>query len=314
VKDVAVATATTAADGTVTVAKVPVTATVLEIRAEGYAPVDVQIKAGRTATVFAATLVKQLPPPPPPTRQITGLVRDSASGKVLAGATVKVQGTELVAQSDADGYFALSGVAAADVVLEVSAADFGTAAVAVPAQEGTAKVSLTSTAPAPVEAPKTRALRGKLTDENNEPVIGAVVKVVGTEQAAFTDENGNFQIEGLPLAEVILEATAESYETNRIIALPSVAEVTAILKASTSGEVVFIEGRAPAILKSNAASSASVVKAQDLTRVTAQTMESAMTGKVAGANFQTNSGAPGGGQQARFRGISTINEIGRAHV
>ncbi len=307
VKDVPAVTALTAADGTVTVAKVPVTAIVLEVRAEGFAPVDVQLKAGRTAVVFAATLVKQLPPPPPPTRTITGLVRDSVSGKVLANATVKVQGTELAVQSDADGYFSITGVAVADVVIEVSATDFGTSAVTVPTADGTAKVSLTSTAPATAEAPTSRALRGKLTDDSGEPVIGAVVKVVGTEQAVFTDENGAFQLDNLPLAEVILEAEAENYQTNRIIALPTVAEVTAILKASTTGEVVFIEGRAPAILKTNSAGSASVVKSQELTRVSAQTMESAMVGKVAGANFQSNSGAPGGGQQARFRGISTIN-------
>jgi TonB-dependent starch-binding outer membrane protein SusC len=306
VKDLATATATTAVDGTVTV-KIPVTAVVLEVRAEGYAPVDIQLKAGRAATVFAATLVKQLPPPPPPTRAITGLVRDSLTGKVLAGATVKVQGTEIAAQSDADGYFSLTGVAATDVVLEVSAAEFGTAAITVVAAEGTAKIALTSTAPPPVEAPTSRALRGKLTDANNEPVVGAVVKVVGTELAAFTDENGAFVIEGLPLSEVILEASAENYEINRIIALPTVAEVAAVLKETTSGEVVFIEGRAPAILKSNAASSASVVKGADLTRVSSQTMEGAMTGRVAGSNFQSNSGAPGGGAQARFRGISTIN-------
>ncbi|MEZ4361819.1 MAG: SusC/RagA family TonB-linked outer membrane protein [Kofleriaceae bacterium] len=297
----------TIADGTVTVTKVPVKATVLEVRAEGYAPVDVQLKAGRGNTVFAATLVKQLPPPPPPTRTIAGLVRDAVSGKALAGATVVVQGTELSAQSDADGYFTIADVALADVVLEISAADYGTAAVTVPTAERTAKVALTSLTPPPEAAPTTRTLRGKLTDENGTPVPGAVVKVLGTENTVFTDENGDFQFEGLPLTEVILEAEADSYETNRIIALPTIAEVSGVLKFATGGEQIFIEGRAPAIVKSNAASSASVVKSEELTRVSSGTMEGAMAGKVAGANFQTNSGAPGGGQQVRFRGISTIN-------
>lgn len=306
VKDAAAATAQSAADGKVTVTKVPVTAVVLEVRAEGYAPVDVQIAAGRTPAVFAATLVKVAPPAPPPTRSITGLVRDSVTGKVLANATVKIQGTEISAQSDADGYFALSGVALSDVVIEVSAVDFGTAAVTVPATDGTAKVALTSTIPA-VEAPTTRALRGKLTDESNEPVIGAVIKVVGTDKTALTDENGAFQVDGLPLAEVIIEAEADGYEVQRIIALPTVAEVVGVLKFSAASEQIFIEGRAPAILKSNAGSSAAVVKSTDLTRVTAQTIEGSLSGKVAGANIQSNSGAPGGGAQIRLRGISTIN-------
>ncbi len=307
VKDVPAATGTSGADGAVTIAKAPVGALVLEVRAEGYAPVDLQIKAGRAPAVFAATLVKVLPPPPPPTRSITGLVRDNLTGKALPGATVKVQGTELAAQTDADGYFALAGVAVADVVLEVSAADYGTSAIALGAQDGTAKVALTSSSAPPPEAPTTRAVRGKITDENGDPVIGAAVSVVGSDKSALTDENGAFQIDGLPLTEITLQAAAETFEEKNILVLPTVAEVAAILKSSGGGEQIFIEGRAPAILKSNAASSASVVKAQDLTRVSSQTLDGAMTGKIAGSNIQSNSGAPGGGTQVRLRGISTIN-------
>ncbi|MBK7534335.1 MAG: SusC/RagA family TonB-linked outer membrane protein [Myxococcales bacterium] len=307
VKDAPTATGTTGADGTVTIAKAPVGALVLEVRAEGYAPVDLQIKAGRAPAVFAATIAKVLPPPPPPVRAITGLVRDGLTGKALPGATVKVQGTEISAQADADGYFALSGVAIADVVLEVSAADFGTAAVTVAAQDGTAKIALTSTAPPPPEAPTSRAVRGKLTDENGEPVIGAAISVIGSDKTALTDENGAFQLEGLPLTEVTLQSQAENYEAKNILVLPTVAEVAAILKTSVQGEQIFIEGRAPAILKSHSSSSSSVVKAQDLTRVSSQTVEGALAGKIAGSNIQSNSGAPGGGNQIRLRGISTIN-------
>jgi TonB-dependent starch-binding outer membrane protein SusC len=303
----AAAPAVTIADGTVTVAKVPVGAVVLEVRAEGYSPVDIQLKPGRGNTVFAATLVKIAPPPPPPTRAVAGLVRDAATGKPLVGAQVKVQGTELVAATDADGYFSLAEVGNTDVVLEVSAPEYGAAAITVPVSERTAKVDLTSLAPAAPVAATTRSLRGKVTDETGNDVVGAVVKVVGTENAAFTDENGAFTIEGLPLSEVILEVDGEGYETNRIIALPSIAEVTGVLKFKAGGEQIFIEGRAPAIVKSNAASSASVVKSEDLSRVSSSTLEGALAGKVSGSNFQSNSGAPGGGQQARFRGISTIN-------
>lgn len=301
------ATGLSAADGSVSLPRAPVGEFVLEVRAEGYAPLDLQMKAGRTPAVFAATLVKILPPPPPPTRSVSGLVRDSVSGKPVAGAVVKVQGTELSAQTDADGYFSLAGVALADVVMEIGAADYGTAAVTLAAQDVTVKVGLVTLAPPAPEAPQTRAVRGKLTDANGEPVIGAVITVVGSSLSALSDENGAFQLDGLPLTEVTLQVAAESYQEKNVLVLPTVADVTAVLQETVAGEQIFVEGRAPAILKSHSASSSSVVKAQDLTRVTAQTMESALAGKIAGSNIQSNSGAPGGGAQIRLRGISTIN-------
>src|SRR6187200_1236876 len=59
-------------------------------------------------------------------------------------------------------------------------------------------------------------------------------------------------------------------------------------------------------MKTNLANGASVVNDRDLNRVSSQTLDSAMVGKVSGANIQSNSGAPGGGTQLRLRGISTI--------
>src|SRR5262249_56286707 len=48
-------------------------------------------------------------------------------------------------------------------------------------------------------------------------------------------------------------------------------------------------------------------KGEDVSRATADTVEDALQGKLAGANIQSNSGAPGGGVQMRLRGVSTIN-------
>lgn len=138
-------TTTAGADGTFTLAKVPVTDLVVQVSAEGYVAVEIPVKAGRGNTVFAASLSKQLPPPPPPTRAITVLVRDSATNQGLANATVKVQGTEITAQTDADGLFVLTGVGAGDVVLDITAADHNPSSVTVSAAESTTKVALTST-------------------------------------------------------------------------------------------------------------------------------------------------------------------------
>jgi TonB-linked SusC/RagA family outer membrane protein len=49
-----------------------------------------------------------------------------------------------------------------------------------------------------------------------------------------------------------------------------------------------------------------VVTAEDVTKVAAPTIESSLTGRVAGVNLQSNSGAPGGGIQMQIRGNNTI--------
>src|SRR4029434_10387375 len=93
----------------------------------------------------------------------------------------------------------------------------------------------------------------------------------------------------------------------RILQVPPETETVDVPLGLSKGEQIVIEGRAPVIVRQNLANGASVVDDKDLNRVSAQTLDSAMTGKLPGANLQANSGAPGGGAQLRLRGISTIN-------
>jgi iron complex outermembrane recepter protein len=159
-------TATADANGAFSLAKAPVTDLVIQVSAEGYVAVEIPVKAGRGNTIFAASLSKQLPPPPPPSRAVTVLVRDSATGQGLANATVKVQGTEITATTDADGLVILPGVAAADLVLDISAIDHNPSSVTVATADASAKVALTSSiAAAPTPDPATPPPAPALTDE-----------------------------------------------------------------------------------------------------------------------------------------------------
>jgi iron complex outermembrane recepter protein len=159
-------TATADANGAFTLAKAPITDLVVQVSAEGFVAVEIPVKAGRGNTIFAASLSKQLPPPPPPTRAITVLVRDSATNAGLANATVKVQGTEITATTDADGLVILNGVNSADVVLDISSTDHNPSSVTVAAAETSSKVALTSTvAAAPVPAEPVPPPAPALTDE-----------------------------------------------------------------------------------------------------------------------------------------------------
>jgi iron complex outermembrane recepter protein len=182
-------TATAGADGTFTLAKVPVTDLLIQVSAEGYIPIEIPVKAGRGNTVFAASLSKQLPPPPPPTRAITVLVRDNTTNLGVANATVKVQGTEITAQTDADGLFVLKDLAATDIVLDITAPDHNPSSVTVAATDSSAKVALTSSvvavpvAPVPVTPPPpvlTDEELAALSEAEAENTEGEVIIVTGS--------------------------------------------------------------------------------------------------------------------------------------
>ncbi len=72
-------------------------------------------------------------------------------------------------------------------------------------------------------------------------------------------------------------------------------------------EEVVVSGQATAVERRNLANAVATVGGEDVNRVSAQSVEHALQGKVAGAVISTNSGAPGGGVQVRLRGVTSIN-------
>jgi TonB-dependent SusC/RagA subfamily outer membrane receptor len=72
-------------------------------------------------------------------------------------------------------------------------------------------------------------------------------------------------------------------------------------------DAVVVTGQATAVEKRNLPNAIATVSADEVSRVSSQSVEHALQGKVPGAVIQTNSGAPGGGVQVRMRGVTSIN-------
>jgi TonB-dependent SusC/RagA subfamily outer membrane receptor len=299
-------TATTAADGTFKLARVAAANLTLEVTAEGFTARQVAILGARTALQLQVVLVRPPPPAPVPTRTIAGVVTDQARAPVV-GAVVRVRGTELAATTAADGTFAIAGAPASEAMLDIEAAGQPPATQAVPADKSTVVVAVGAPAPEAPPQPVGRTVRGKVIDPvTGDGIAAAQVTLKATGAVTFTDGEGNFQFEGVAPGPVFLDLEGPEREP-RSFELAAGAESATIPLALLKGEQIVIEGRAPVIVKQSLASSASVVDSAELNRVSAATLDSAMQGKLAGSNIQTNSGAPGGGAQLRLRGISTIN-------
>ena len=146
-------------------------------------------------------------------------------------------------------------------------------------------------------------VNGIVKDATGEPVIGASVRVVGTQQGTVTDFDGLFTLDGVPQGAKLL-ITSIGYEDHEVTAasdmVVTLAESTQMLqnlvvigygvvkKNDLTGSV--------AALKPDAKNKGVVVSAQDM-----------LGGKIAGVSVTSNSGEPGGGATIRIRGGSSLN-------
>lgn len=159
------------------------------------------------------------------------------------------------------------------------------------------------------EAQEGRALSGIVVDSTEGGPIGAAQVVVkGTALRTYSQRNGTFTLRGLPPGRLTLQVSLKDFKSAEVAVGPEQEEVRIQLELDYLGvEEMVVVGRATETSVQNVANSVAVVQAEELTRAPSQSVDQALAGKVAGANIQTNSGAPGGGVQVRLRGISSIN-------
>ena len=152
-----------------------------------------------------------------------------------------------------------------------------------------------------------RQITGRVTTAlTGEPVAGAAVSVLGTAAAVVTKEDGQFSLQAPP-GDVTLVVRRIGYK-HRTVPVPAAqGSVDIALEQDVFNlEAVVVSGQVTGIEKRNAPNAVATVSGEELHRVPVPSVENALQGRVAGANIQTNSGAPGGGVQVSFRGTTSI--------
>ena len=153
-----------------------------------------------------------------------------------------------------------------------------------------------------------RTIHGTVVDvESNAPILSVRVAVKGAPIGAYTDASGKFTINNVPAGAITLQARRIGYGAKDIPLTADQNEITIQLKADVLQlSQMVITGQATQVSKANLANDVGTVGAEDLTHTHAQTLDDALTGKVAGAMISSNSGAPGGGMQIQMRGVTSI--------
>ncbi|HKK43244.1 MAG TPA: TonB-dependent receptor, partial [Bacteroidales bacterium] len=155
-----------------------------------------------------------------------------------------------------------------------------------------------------VSAFSQQSVKGKVTDDKDNPVIGASVQVKHTLRGTFTDVNGSYSIEASSKDTLVFSMLGMSTQ-NIPVAGRSVINVKMSEEAKELNEVVVIGYGT--VKKSDLTGAVSMVKSSDLTKITSLNPEQALQGKVTGLQVTSTSGAPGAIPELRVRGVGTFN-------
>ncbi len=142
-------------------------------------------------------------------------------------------------------------------------------------------------------------IKGKVTDMNQEPLIGATILVQGSEQGTITDINGNFQLKTDAKATLIISYTGFS---SKIILVGNQTVWNIILEPEDlKFEEVVVIGYGSQ-RKSQITGAISSLKGKDIQDQPVSNLANSMQGRVAGLNVMSASGTPGAGLLVNVRG------------
>ena len=154
-----------------------------------------------------------------------------------------------------------------------------------------------------------RQITGRVTrGSGGTAVADAEVAVVGNTRYApvRTNAEGRFTLRA-PVGDVRVQVRAIGFARRELPVTAGETNVEVVLEQDVFklSEVV-VTGQATAVERRSATTAIAYVSGEDVSKVASPTIENALTGKVAGVNLQSNSGAPGGGIQMQIRGNTTI--------
>ena len=142
-----------------------------------------------------------------------------------------------------------------------------------------------------------------LSQEDNEPLIGASVQVVGTNVGAITDLDGRFSLT-CPSDKATLRISYIGMESLEVAARPNM-RILLTQDTETLDEVIIVGyGVQRREAKTGSITSVGADKIKD---IPALSVEKMLSGKLAGVQITQNSGQPGSSSSIRIRGTSSIN-------
>ena len=156
-----------------------------------------------------------------------------------------------------------------------------------------------------ISTAQVKPLTGTIQDSKGRPIFGASVIIKGTTTGTVTDETGKFTL---------------YVPVNGTLVITSTGYRSQLLKWNGSSEIkidmvedvarldeIVVTGLSTTVKRRNLANNVTTISATQLNGVApAQTFDQALNGKIPGATIVSNTGAPGGGQSVKLRGVTSV--------
>ena len=149
-----------------------------------------------------------------------------------------------------------------------------------------------------------KTISGNVVDQNDVPLPGVSVIVVGTTRGTQTDFDGNYSISA-SVGEVLRFSYIGQTTVDRTVGASYVINVQMEEDAETLEEVVVTGYRTQAKEKSSIA--AQTITAETVVNRPNANVIQTLSGQVAGLDISTSSGQPGAAPTVRLRGVNSIN-------
>lgn len=151
-----------------------------------------------------------------------------------------------------------------------------------------------------------------LSDDDRLPVIGATVKVKGTNKVTITDTNGQFSI---PVQKnETLQFNYIGYQLTELKVSDYTAPLRVVLKTDAVALDEVIAIGYGTVKKSDLTGSVASVSGEQLRKLPSASIDKALQGLTPGVTVVANSGQPGSDMVVRIRGIGTVNDASPLYV
>lgn len=148
-------------------------------------------------------------------------------------------------------------------------------------------------------------VRGTVTDENGEPVIGASVLVKGTTVGTVTDMDGKFTLPEVPNSAKTLMISYIGMVTREVAIAPN---LQVVLKGDTRAlEEVVVTAMGIRRDRKALGYAAQDLKSDQLNKAGTTSLANAIQGKLTGVDIRQSSGAPGASAQVIIRGARSFS-------
>lgn len=152
-----------------------------------------------------------------------------------------------------------------------------------------------------------RQVRGKVVDENNNPLVGVSILISGRPTGVQTDASGNFTIAASGTGNIILVVSYSGFQSQTVTTDGSQPVNITLIKNVTILEDVVVVGY-QTIRKKDLTGSVSSISARDIKDVPLSSAAEAIQGRLAGVQLTSTEGAPGADLIIRVRGGNSITQ------